>query len=442
MKHLNYYLSKGITKMKKNSLSVYALILTIYALPVYAQQVRDNSQEEKAKKNEENADLRLSLAKVTLYSETNQIDKAFSLIDQLKTDYPDEPQILLAEADLNLRIENRGSAFADIQKAQMLRPTDEDIMARKRAMFKDLEPFASVGASVKRTNQATEKFVTAGAQAYYDPTLSAGIIFENDSLKSKADVVRVDGTAEPFDSDRQRATLSMGKLFNGGHGADGFLYLGNDNIGGGLQFSLWDRSGTTSLQANLNQPDWTFIETVVGKGTKDNISLTRKQRFRNNFDLSLGGSLNRYNLEDDSDVAKSVSLDFYAGYNYPVSFSETMGDDINLGINYGLGAEYFKDKETKLSPGGGTFQPLPAETYEVHSLTVSASKNFTPDLNLDAYAGYAVDRFGDDGPLFGAGLTYSPVKNISLEVLGSRGIMGENRIGTVDQYSVNLKWKW
>jgi hypothetical protein len=422
--------------MKQSKLSLCAIILSIYASQVYA-------QEATSQKNDDDAELRLALAQIELYSETDDMDKAFSLIDKLKTEHPDDTQILLAEADLNMRIENRGSAFAAINKAQQLKPDDEEIIARRRGMFQDVMPFVSAGASAKNTNQAKERFITAGGQVYFDPTLSLGVLAENDHLKSKVSVVRADGTSEYFDSDRQRGTLSLGKIFNGGHEADAFAYIGNDTGGGGLQFSLWDRYGTTSLKGDISQPDWTFIETVVGKGTKDDISLTRKQHFKNkNIELSLGGALNRYNLEHDSDVARSESLDIAIGYTYPISMSNSVGDDLNLGLNYGLGAEYFNNRKTKVNAAGEVFMPLPAETYEVHSFTASLSRNFTNYLSADAFAGYAIDRFGSDGPLFGGGITITPITNLSLELLGSRGIMGESRIGTVDQFSANLKWKW
>jgi len=78
----------------------------------------------------------------------------------------------------------------------------------------------------------------------------------------------------------------------------------------------------------------------------------------------------------------------------------------------------------------------------VHSFTLSASKNLTQLVSAEAFGGYAKDRFGSSGPLFGGGVKFSPTKNISVEATASRGILGQNDIGTVDQYGLNFKFKW
>ena len=78
----------------------------------------------------------------------------------------------------------------------------------------------------------------------------------------------------------------------------------------------------------------------------------------------------------------------------------------------------------------------------VSILVNSVSKNITLSLSADGFGGYAADRFGSSGALYGGGITYSPTSNLSLELLGSRGIMGERRIGKVDQFSANIKLHW
>ncbi len=423
--------------MKKFTICVFTFVAS-YSLPLYAQ---DNNTDTQVDYNEqESQELRLALTKISLYTETREFAKASALIEELKVKYPDNPQVLVAAADLNLRMENRGSAYYYINKAHNLDPLNEDIIERRILALQESGPFVAFGASTRDSNQADENFLNASGRVFYTPTLSSDIIAENNSLESKGDVIRADGSSSPFEGDKQRATVTVSNIFNEGQIATGKLHFGNENIGAGVAYSMPDRWGSSAIDANINQPDWSFIETVVGDGTKDNISIARKQHLITNLDGVLGLGFNHYNLEDESDIASSAAVNLGLGYNYPYSYEQ--GYETSFAANYTVDAEYFSDRTELLNDVGGTYSPFPAVSYEIHAVTVSALQNLYSTLSLDAYAGFAKDRLGSSGPLFGGGITYAPIKSMSIEFAASRGIIGESRIGTVDQYGVNVRFKW
>lgn len=416
---------------------VVGMVSVAYVMPTYAQ--NENASIERPK---DDSDVRLALTKINLYSETNQINKAFALMDDLKVKYPSNPQVMMAAADLNLKIDNAGSAFEYINQAHKLDPLDEDILDRKLSALQDRSPFVSLGSTLKRTNQAREVITVASAKAFIAPTISAGVTVENDDVDSKGNIIRANGAAEEFNSSRQRGSLMAGKLFSNGNSANAKLHLGNETVGGGAEINILDRWGGTSINVNLYKPEWEFIELVVGSGSKDNVAISRRLRITNNWETNLEAGLNRYNLEDYSDVAKSRALDFSLSYNYPYLIKGDQKNEINFGASYNLGGEYFYNREFRINSLGELYNPFPAVTYEVHSFTLSVSKNFTDTISADAFGGYAKDRFGSSGALYGAGVAYTPNQNISFELLGSSGTLGERRVGKVDQYSVNVKLKW
>ncbi len=363
-------------------------------------------------------------------------------MEKLETQYPDNPQVLLAEADLNIRIGNRGAGFAALNKAAMLEPGDEDILERQHDALISQQPFVSGGYNFRKTKEAYENFGRFDGQVTLAPSISASIALENDHLTTRIPLAYVNGTSANFSGDRQRGTVTLSKLFNNGNEASA-LFFGSDNTAGAGGRYVWqDQRGSTTLKGNLNQPDWDYVQTVVEDGTKDNIRLERKQIFSSHVKATLGGGFNNYNLNHESDVARSTAWDLNIGYTHPVSFSGNARQDLILGAYYTVDAEYFSNVDSR-TLGGTTFMPLPVKSYEIHAINVSASKDFSSALHVEGYGGYAVDRLGDNGPLFGAVLEYSPIKSLGIDLHASRTMLG----GAInnereDQMGLNVKWRW
>jgi hypothetical protein len=389
-----------------------------------------------------NADLRLALTKVSLYAETDKMDQAFALVDQLKKQYPNNPQVLQAEADLNLRIGNRGAGFAALNRAMSIDPGNEDLIDRQRTAMVAQGPFASAGYNFRRTTLAYEHFARFAGQATVSPSMSIGVSAENDHLHSREPITRVNGMAQHVDVDRQRATITLGKVYDNGNEAAALLYGNSDTLGAGLRYSMWDRHGATTVEGNVRRPNWEYVETVIADGTKDNIRLERKQIISSRLQATVGGGFNQHNLDDDSDAAQSLAWDLNLAYNYPYSLSDRPGDEVMLGVYYTVDAEYFSHVDERTF-AGRTYKPLPASSYEIHSINLSASKDITSRLHTEAYGGYGVDRLGSNGPLFGGSLVYAPVEKLGIELRGTRTMLGgEHNTEREDQLGVNLKWRW
>jgi hypothetical protein len=414
--------------MKKHTLLI--LLLCSVAAPLHAETPET-----------QRADLRLALAKVTLYAETNKLDQAFGLIDQLKMEYPNNPQVLQAEAELNLRIGNRGEGFAALRKAMRLDPANETILDRQRAAILAQGPFIAGGYRWRSTKLANEHFARASGQTTLSPSMSAGLDVENNHLNTKQPIVRANGAVGQFNGNRQRATVTLGKIFDTGSEASGSLYASNNNLGAGGSYSWWHNKGATTLQGNLRKTNWDYIESVVGNGTKHNIRLERKQILTNRLQATLGGGFNQYNLEDDENVAQAGAWDLNVAYTFPYQLSNKPDDEVTFGLYYSIDAEYFTQVEVKNN--GAPYKPLPVATYEIHSVNVSASKALSSQLYTEAYGGYAIDRLGSRGPLYGASLEYVPVDNIGIELRGARTMLGGERNNQKeDQVGLNLKYRW
>src|SRR5262249_32216465 len=150
-------------------------------------------------------------------------------------------------------------------------------------------------------------------------------------------------------------------------------------VGGGAQYSIWDRYGATTLQGNLNKPDWDFVQTVVEDGARDNVRIERRQTITSHLQATLGGGFNHYSMQHVSNAADAAAWGLNVAYAHPYALPEKPGDEVMLGAYYTVDAEYFEHVERR-TVNGNTFKPLPANSYEIHALDASISKNISSQL--------------------------------------------------------------
>jgi hypothetical protein len=106
-------------------------------------------------------------------------------------------------------------------------------------------------------------------------------------------------------------------------------------------------------------------------------------------------------------------------------------------------AEYFTHVDSHPATGG-SFNPLPATTYEDHYFTASAGKMLFSMVKVQAFGGYGVNRIaGNNGPLYGGSITYNILKNLGIDIHGSRDALGgQNESEKEDILGASLKWMW
>jgi tetratricopeptide (TPR) repeat protein len=390
---------------------------------------------------DENADeLRLDLARVVLFAETGNFDRAFTLIEEMKKNYPGNPRVLAAEADLNSRIGNYDSAFVGLNKALLLDPTDEDILEQQRTAVYAQGANVLGGFTFRQTGEAYEQLSRASGQTPITPTLSAMINVENDHLHSRTPIIRTDGSLRNFRGDEQRGALMLNKVLENNDGVSASVYANTLTAGAGLLYSLWNHSGVTEIGGEYNRPDWDYVETVIEQGTKSDFHVERKQIFTNDLTAALGGGANFYALHDN-DAAHSFAWDLGVTYSRPYSFFGNPENEVNFSASYTADAEYFTFVDER-GPASARFKPLPATDHEIHAFNVTARKKISSKFSLEGYGGYSVNRLNSaNGPLYGGSLEYSLSNRLGLVLRASHTDSGgENNNQKEDQIGLNVKW--
>ncbi len=389
------------------------------------------------------AQLRLDLSRLQVYTETRQLDSAFTLIERLKAENPTNAQVRVAEADLQIKLGNRGAALTALKEAESLDPGNQDIINR-REEIRMPRSYVSADGSVKRTNNLSlEQYSRLSGSARVTPDIAVGATLENDHARIDP-IVRENGTTARFEGDRQRFTLTGQRVEQSGNQLDANLYLTKETVGAGARYSWLDAKGLSYLQADVFAPEWDYLEGVVGYGTRDDIRVGRKQYFTPALEGNLNLGVNHYGLDGDRDLATTGMVNGELDYIIPSRFHHiglSAIDNTTFTLNYMFDAEYAIDVDDKNGPSG-RYRPFPFSSYEVHGFTLSLSRELMTDLTLDAFGGWAFDRLGGDGPQYGGALTYAPYRGPQVQLRASRGISGERGTDRYDQVGLNVAWRF
>ncbi len=391
----------------------------------------------------DDARLRLELARLQVYTSTNQLDAAEKLLTTLKQRHPYNADVLLAEADMNLQAGNKGAGLIALQAAQLADTENVEIMQRREEIRQPDTMLAAAGEYKSSKNLSMEHIARLSGQAKYGADYALGATFEHNTAQIRP-ITRANGTTARFEGKRERLTLNGVHVDQNGNEAKALLYATKKTLGIGGRYTWLDARGATEIQADLFSPDWNYLESIVGYGTRDGLRLSRTQFISPSLQGMIGGGANHYGLEGDRNVATTGAANAELHYLIPKSWGATgiqTLDSTRFSINYALDAEYKIDSDEKNGPTG-RYRPFPLSSYEVHAANLSASMEMYDRLLLDAFGGYALDRMGGEGPQFGGFLTYAPEKGPQIQLYASRGISGTRDSDRSERAGINLAWKF
>jgi hypothetical protein len=390
------------------------------------------------------ADLRLDLDKLSLLISTGEYDSATQLLNKLEAKYPNNPQVHEAAADLYAQMDNRGEAFKLASQQ-----TTPDAEARQREIL--LSPkgqFVAGGFNSRQTSEAFESMTTFSAQTALAHDLAISANFMNDYISTRTPFTRTNGTTQSFYGNRQTGSVSLDKFFTGGHEVIGTVYAVANNAGIGGRYNLWDADGYTGISADLNRPEFDYVEMAVQHGTNNNVMIERKQFFSEAVQAKIDGKYTFYSIDHADNVAEAPGWDFDLDYlhNFYLSgsnYASNKRDALAFGAHYNVNAEYFTHVRGD-TIGSTFFHPLPVATYEVHSWTVTLDKELLSGLKGEIGGGYGVNRIaGNSGPIYAFLLDYSPAKNVNLEFHANRTMLGGQNNGEKENnVGADLKWNW
>ncbi len=391
--------------------------------------------------------LAVELARVRYYKERICYNKALSLSEQLLVRYPKSAQVRASRSDLLFSVKKWEHSLCYISQAQSLEPLNASYCLAKEQIILDHRPELFISGEYRRTgDEQTERLNHLLVKFPVCTTDQLLFHVERDHIDLELYSDIQNARLRSVDDERYRGEAAWIHDFWNGDRLTSSIYFTPKNFGAGFLFEHPDLCGSTVLSLEYHRPNWDFTQTIIDYGTRDMVAIKRTQPLLPRFEVSLLGSLNRYNLRGLSDAASTWGLEGSATYALSKGdwFRKFLGRNGTLSLNYYLDAEYEFHVSKRIDLFANAFFPLPFINREIHSGVIFLAKQIDKYLLMEGFGGWSWDRVvkGQAAPIWGThvivGDRYCLQGRFVYSHTTSTQIAGQS----VDRYLLDLRWRW
>ncbi|MCW2243389.1 tetratricopeptide repeat protein [Azospirillum canadense] len=370
---------------------------------------RRSAEEQSA---EQAAQRRIDYFRAVTLMEQGDVREARSLLIDLLRANPNDAQSTALLAQAEERLGRWREAVRLYDRALELTPDEPSLVAGKASLLRergeqarlDWDLFQVKNADVQRIGRLTGSLEVGG---------NTSLLYALENRTVDVDqAVRADGAVAPFHGNRQRGELTLRHDWPELQQSRLSLFAAQKTVGAGYVHGWRDEESETRAGVAWREPNYTFIEGIVGGGRRDRVFLSHEERLSDRWSANMGAGWNRYGLTGDSDLASSATVEGAVRY-------VLTRDGPVTSIAYVLDAEYVTRRADRVNEAGAIYQPLPVQTREVHALQLALDDALTDYLRYNLQGGYAYDRRGQGGPQGSLALAYEPLESLELGLRAS-----------------------
>lgn len=385
----------------------------------------------------------IEVQKARLLSESGEAGAARDAFGRLIAAHPRDAALRRAAGDAEMRAGNPADALSHYDAAMALSPDDASLRAARAQALRDIGSFIRGGTDWQFVEDADTQ-VQSDIEGRIHLGGGVAIAFEGESRSVEDDEVQVpeDGSLEAYDETRQRGEVALVYARDGFEvraGATGQMGGdGGSEVGAVAALLRRTSDDEVELRATWREPWWETTSGIRYNGVRDGASLTYARRITPSLSANVGLRVARYGIDGDDDLARTW------GFSAGLRKSWRAGRDTEISLGYGVDGDYVIARETRVDGFLQPYYPIDIDDSETHALDLSLGTMLAPGLRADAYAGFAYDRFGSNGPFGGLALTWSPTDNVDLTLSASHsavsGRSGEE--GAVTRAGASLTWRF
>lgn len=238
----------------------------------------------------------------------------------------------------------------------------------------------------------------------------------------------------PYNHDTQAYALGAGIPIDGAVATVEALY-GRSGLGARIGLSGTFEDWRIGMLAAYHEPYLDTAEAVSLRGERDYSAVFASGQIFDGLWLSAEGRATRYGAHTDADIARTAG--FHAGLRYDI-------DGWPLSLTYDADGEYVLHSHKYVGAPPTPFVPLSIANREVHQFGGSFSDRWRDGFWYDLYAGYAIDRYGKDGPYGGLALRFTPGPGFDIALNGRYSTVAERQgePGNVLSAGLTLSYAW
>lgn len=386
--------------------------------------------------------MRIEILRAQLELQTGNQSDARDRLERLNQQYPNNPGILAALASVEWYIGNATKASEHVEQSIALNPRNENVLRLRDRIKEVRRSFVKVDVEGQLLDDDVQTIGQVHAEQRVSPSDAIGIIADNNYLMAEG-VRRSNGDIGDYNAFRARQDIYWRHDYENGDQTRLSGYFNMEDVGAGGQYLTRYAYGDIAIDAEYHKPNWDFIEGVLDYANRDRIAYNQSIRFRNDIAPAFQVAYNRYNIQDEDDVARSITATGVA--RLPLYYLDS-DIDRRLFMEYGLDAEYREETERAVDFQGISYLLYPLVTREVHYLTMGwrepIDTGFIDPSFWELFGGYAYDRFGGNGPYIGGRWTQQLDANKEFQLRFSQSIGFKDSGASAFRVGGYFKWKF
>jgi len=335
---------------------------------------------------------------------------------QLQRRYPASAEAALSRASYYGAWENWRGQQVNLREALRLSPDNEVMRDEERRLSLEHGTSVSNRTGLRLSdNNGTEILNETKIEARVTSDVRLGVDTLIDYANLHA-VPRRDGDESAFHGARTTTEYYMqGDLFNGDTAR--LSLFDTDGIPGvGGSYKLLDFWGSTQLKGAFRAPYSGQQQAIVERGTNTFAELERVYKPFESLTLTGNAGVNSYGLENDQNLAQSLTLKPRIEYEIPRTKVQDflLGGGSRFTLNYELDFEKFYSFRSNQDG----LRPYNPDDRQVHTFSAGISKEFTSYLRGGTHGGYAYDAWSDSsGPVYGGNMTYMVTEQFEISAM-------------------------
>jgi tetratricopeptide (TPR) repeat protein len=355
---------------------------------------------------------RLDLLRLQWLTFEGRYGEAARLIETLQQRFPEDVDVQAARASFDAGRGRPADAEQHYQSAHQGAPERQDFADVLRELERQRSPKAFVQAEARGISGAWSATSTlATLEARPRPHVPVTLTAERASLTAPQFLFD-DGHVAPLDARLSRFEAAVSAPIRSGTTLSAALFGSDRGAGAGTTFTHHDLRGSWKVTAERGRPFWEFVESVAGDGRKDRISVQRDWRFSADTAAWAIVDWNGYRLRSEAGAASTaLTLGVIRTVRHQAP---------TLTLQYGLDKEHVRSADVVTTTDGRVFMPVPLTSREVHLAGAVTRFPIHRIWEVDASAGYTVDRFGGRGSFVTARATPTLRAPVGLELWGER----------------------
>ncbi len=244
----------------------------------------------------------------------------------------------------------------------------------------------------------------------------------DDGFAHDKSVRRLDGTFSALDRNSVSGGVGVAYIYADGSQAKGEVTYGRAGPGAALGVDTETPTQQWSVKGIYHGTYADTAEAIADDAVRDQAEIDGSAELLDDLWGSAELHLTRYGVHGNADLAHT------AGFTASLSYLTPLYENVSAGATYTADGEYTLGAHTYAGGAPTPFIPLSIRTREVHSITGSLNTRLLDDVWIDGFGGYAIDRYGSQGALYGGALRWAVFPDFDI-VLNARHTQVSDRQG-------------